>query len=178
MGFKKFTSLFVTETPTTDFQRIANKIQADESFPPGTDYIKLSKYVQTNAKWFNAKDLQGFKEAYAVFADVFNIATGWENSLDYIQANKPEHFNELTAQQKETLLNWISENLEPFRTKSYISKRNSYRLKHNFEFSEEGFYITNGQFKGAMLASGFIPKDYDTLNWYFTLGKNAGVTVM
>lgn len=102
----------------------------------------------------------------------------WIGDQAFIEANKPEHFNELSAKEKDDLLDWINANLEPYRTQGYYSRRNSYRLKHNFEFSEDGFYVTNGQFKGAMLASGFEPKDYDDLNWYFTLGRNAGLSVM
>jgi hypothetical protein len=33
----------------------------------------------------------------------------------------------------------------------------SYALKHYFEVADDGFYITNGQFKGAMLEAGFEP---------------------
>ena len=43
----------------------------------------------------------------------------------------------------------------------------SYRLK--YEFEAEGFYVTNGQFKGAMLTIGFVPKDEYTLNWQFRI---------
>lgn len=102
----------------------------------------------------------------------------WVGNEEFIEANKPEHFNTLTPKEKKILLDWINRNLEPFRTEGFHSIRTSYRLKHNFEFSEEGFYITNGQFKGAMLACDFEPKDYDALNWNFRLGKNAGVTVI
>lgn len=102
----------------------------------------------------------------------------WIGDKAFIEANKPEHFNKLSPQEKETLLKWISEYLEPCRTKGYYCNRNSYRLKHNFEFSSVGFHITNGQFKGAMLASGFEPYDKDDLNWEFKLGKNAGITVI
>ncbi len=52
--------------------------------------------------------------------------------------------------------------MEP--AKSY-EEQTSYGLKHNFE--REAFYITNGQFKGAMLSLGYAPKDENALNWEF-----------
>jgi len=93
---------------------------------------------------------------------------------DFIAANDPEHYNELSARKKAVLLVWIMSNIEPHRTKGYRCIRSSYRLKHDFERSRAGFYITNGQFKKAMMLSGFEPKDRNALNWHFTVGKNAG----
>jgi hypothetical protein len=170
--------VFETDTPEAAIQHVANKIAADENFPATEDYETLLTYVRTSAAWRDVAEQNKFKEVYASYADLFNIQLEWPHSLDFIEANKPEHFNKLTPDEKEILLTWIAENLEPFRTEGYHSIRNSYRLKHSFQFSEVGFYVTGGQFKGAMLASGFKPKDYEALNWEFTLGKNAGITVI
>lgn len=40
-----------------------------------------------------------------------------------------------------------------------------------FEESEDGFYITNGQFKGAMILSGYSVNDPDELNWTFNVSE-------
>ena len=47
------------------------------------------------------------------------------------------------------------------------STRTSYGIKHDFE--REGFYLTNGQFKGAMLAAGYDPEKANELNWTFKI---------
>jgi len=40
-------------------------------------------------------------------------------------------------------------------------------LKHRCENAAGGFYISNGQFKGAMLAAGYVPIDSSDRNWHF-----------
>lgn len=41
----------------------------------------------------------------------------------------------------------------------------SYGLKHLFEGAESGFYVTNGQFKMAMLFADIPPDDPRKMNW-------------
>lgn len=93
----------------------------------------------------------------------------------FLLENRPEHYDELADCDKYVLQEWIRECLDPYVTKNYnYSVPTSYALKHAFQYSNTGFYITNGQFKGAMLAAGHHPKDPLTLNWVFKLGKRAG----
>lgn len=87
--------------------------------------------------------------------------------------NKPEDFYNLTPEQRKILVNWIRTNLKPIKT---VNKRHSsYGLKHYFEGDKAngGFYIHNGQFKGAMLECGFKPyKEYE-LNWHFCISEKS-----
>ena len=86
--------------------------------------------------------------------------------------NRPEDYERLTERQKKILSMWIREILEPHRIQTFNDfSLNSYALKHEFQFSGCGFYVTNGQFKGAMLREGFYPKDEAHLNWIFKLPK-------
>lgn len=78
--------------------------------------------------------------------------------------NNPTDYNVLNELSKEILLNWIKENF--IDSISYFEE-SSYALKHRFENSLKGFYITNGQFKGAMLQAGYHPKDANETNWLF-----------
>lgn len=75
-----------------------------------------------------------------------------------------EQYN-LTEGEQETLLRWINNNFvlvtTPWR------KETSYTLKHVFERSSVGFYVTNGHFKGAMSAAGFSPVNPSEKNWVF-----------
>ena len=78
------------------------------------------------------------------------------------QLDMPEAYSDLTPLQKEALAYWIDHAM-CYATR--YSKRTSYGIKHDFE--AEGFYITNGQLKGAMLAAGYQPEDAKELNWTF-----------
>jgi len=63
---------------------------------------------------------------------------------------------------KRALLNWIHNGMEA----RSLRRCTSYALKHLFE-NATGVYVTNGVFKGAMLAAGFEPKDSSEQNWRF-----------
>lgn len=91
--------------------------------------------------------------------------------LRLLDVNQPSEFAKLPEDEKATLRGWIRERLVPTSTPGPHS---SYPLKHHFEASDGGFYVTNGQFKGAMLASGFKPLDRTELSWRFGY-REAGV---
>lgn len=93
------------------------------------------------------------------------------NKAAFTDINNSNAFNDLNEHEKITLVSWITDNLEQYRIKSYQNHHSSYGLKHVFERSEQGFYITNGQFKGAMLHAGFKPKNTDDINWTYQLSK-------
>ena len=93
--------------------------------------------------------------------------------------NRPEDHDTLSYEEQMALQDWIDANMRPAKTPD--PNRTSYGLKHRFEESAGGCYITNGQFKGGMLASGYEPADRDELNWRFRArlrdhGDRGGVT--
>jgi hypothetical protein len=79
-------------------------------------------------------------------------------------ANDPNCFQQLEAERQAVLVGWIREVLARARR---TFSRSSYGMKHDFEREPEGFYVTNGMFKGAMLAAGHAPVDKSELNWLF-----------
>lgn len=83
--------------------------------------------------------------------------------------NDPNDFENLSNEEKEILVKWIPHNLG--RADRFYKKASSYYLKELFESSPEGFRITNGQFKGAMLAAEYSVADKDSLNWHFNISK-------
>lgn len=96
--------------------------------------------------------------------------------MPFSQCNHPEEYEQLTDSQKNKLQLWIKECLIPHKTKNYnYGTPTSYGLKHRFQYSNVGFYVTNGQFKGSMLAAGFTPRNKQEVNWVFKLGKKAGI---
>jgi hypothetical protein len=76
------------------------------------------------------------------------------NSSD---ANHPKCFDDLSQEEKLTLTSWVPTYLDPI--KSFNERHTSYGMKHRFENYKDGFYITNGAFKGAMIDCGFKGKD-------------------
>lgn len=85
--------------------------------------------------------------------------------------NHPLAFLTLPASETRILSKWIKLNILPIKSPNL--KHTSYSLKHLFEHSECGFYITNGQFKGAMMARGFIPVNKRELNWRFRISEKS-----
>jgi hypothetical protein len=76
----------------------------------------------------------------------------------------PEAYERLAPAEQAALLEWIRLAIKPAKT---IAPSTSYSIKHDFETA--GFYITNGQLKGAMLVAGYAPVDPDELNWEFRI---------
>ncbi len=61
---------------------------------------------------------------------------------------------------------WIRNNIRP--AKAILSGRTSYGLKHVLH-SDTGLYLTNNQFKDAMLLAGYKPVNPDELNWHYRI---------
>jgi hypothetical protein len=77
--------------------------------------------------------------------------------LDYIDSGK--------------VCEWIDKNT--VKIKSFNNKHTSYDLKHIFEKSENGFYISNDMFKQTMLRCGFKVKDILATNWIFNISEKS-----
>ncbi|OHQ95069.1 hypothetical protein HMPREF2663_03680 [Staphylococcus sp. HMSC077D08] len=92
--------------------------------------------------------------------------------------NKPEHFYELDKAKKNALMEFCN-SLD--KIESFNIRRSSYGLKHLFEskYREtlqdtfESSYVTNGQFKGAMIKAGFNVKDKNKTNWHFNVSEKS-----
>jgi hypothetical protein len=77
--------------------------------------------------------------------------------------NSPAGFLRLSEAEQDCLLGWIALAIRPAATRGRLS---SYGLKHAFE-ALGGFYVTNGEFKGAMCAAGYTALDERELNWWY-----------
>ena len=67
---------------------------------------------------------------------------------------------------------WIRKNIRPRKTP--MLERTSYGLKHDFEH-DTGLYLTNNEFKDAMLLCGYYPVDQNKLNWCYCISKRSPV---
>lgn len=61
---------------------------------------------------------------------------------------------------------WIRENVR--KSRSVCKGRTSYGLKHALE-RDTGIYLTNNEFKDAMLLAGYRPVDPGELNWRYRI---------
>ena len=66
------------------------------------------------------------------------------------------------------LMDWITQVISPI--KSVNNRYSSYGLKHIFQ-DDTRIYVTNVEFKVAMLKSGYSPYDEKELNWRFHISK-------
>ena len=81
-------------------------------------------------------------------------------------------FENLSVEQQNEVLEWIKQNLVPI--KSFNPKHDSYELKHLVRFSDgKRPYLTNGQFKGAMLRAGYRVQDMKAQNWKFNISERS-----
>lgn len=79
-------------------------------------------------------------------------------------------FKQLTEQEQKYLLAFIEASYRQRATRN--NDCTSYGLKHEFERWALGFYVTNDQFKGAMLKSGYKVYNQHDTNWNFNIAKH------
>lgn len=93
-----------------------------------------------------------------------------EQAAAVVDVNDPTAYATLSASKQATVQAWIRRAIAPGTGRTSAGRMSSYGLKHLFERSAPvGFYMTNGQFKGAMCAAGYEPRDPAALNWQFRI---------
>lgn len=76
---------------------------------------------------------------------------------------------DLPKRQQKEVLKWIKDNISPRKTPNKVY--HTYRLKHVLQW-DIGIYLTENQFKDAMLKSGYYPVDVYESSWTFPIGFN------
>ncbi|AQU78310.1 hypothetical protein [Planococcus faecalis] len=85
-----------------------------------------------------------------------------------ITIDQSTEYEKLSPKQKAVIQDWIIREVTPHKIKTFRGVT-SYTIKHIFEDSKNGFYLTNGQMKGALDAADFEPKDRNVKNWEYAL---------
>jgi hypothetical protein len=80
--------------------------------------------------------------------------------------NYPGEYDTLSQEEKEALQYWISRAIQP--APKADEHNSSYGLKHDYE-RETNVYVSNAQFKGAMLVAGYLPTEKNEQNWQFKI---------
>lgn len=74
--------------------------------------------------------------------------------------------NRFSQEQIGEIGEWIKKNVK--RSRSILKGHTSYGMKHMLEHDIH-IYMTNNEFKDAMLLAGFAPVDPDELNWRYRI---------
>ena len=138
---------FIKQNPRTSYEMLQNE-------------FNLSK---EGAKYY----IRLLKEA-CLIRRKGNNQTGYYEIVNDI--DRPNQFLNLESDVQSMVLKWCKEFFTP--TKLFNEKHTSYGLEHILQ-NYNGTYLTNGQFKGAMLLSGFRVKDVEDLNWIFNISENS-----
>lgn len=77
---------------------------------------------------------------------------------------------QLPEEEQLQVINWIRTRL--YRQKSFNFQHTSYGINHYLQ-SEIGIYLTNNQFKHAMMICGYLPKNKTDLNWIYQVAENS-----
>ena len=77
--------------------------------------------------------------------------------------------DDLTPDEQQAVTRWIRNSLVADENATTVS---SYALKHLMT-DETGIYVTNNQFKHAMLRCGFKPEHTGALNWVYALHRRS-----
>lgn len=145
----KFQALeeLIKQNPRISYEQIQNEF--DFSRDGAKYYIKL------------------LKEA-CLIRRVGNNLSGYYEIVN--EVDRPSQFLNLGSDVQATVLKWCKEYF--IKTKSFNEKYTSYGLKHILQH-QNGTYLTNGQFKGAMILSGFDTKNINDLNWVFNISEQS-----
>jgi len=103
-----------------------------------------------------------------------NYRNGMDSRRGYVAetGEDKEHFLDMLPEEKQKVLTWLRYNILPAKT--VLEGHSSYGMKHVLE-SRTKIYMTNNQFKEAMMHCGFYPAVPDKLNWNFYIKKTSPI---
>lgn len=148
-------------------QIIVDMIESDKN----TDYNSISSHLgitKEGAKYYINK----LRDA-AIIRREGNTRTGYYEVFN--EMDRPSDFMNLDDEVKQRVINWCKKYF--LSTNTFNVDKSSYSLKHILE-NDTKIYLTNGQFKGAMLIAGYKQKKIDELNWYFNISKESPALFM
>lgn len=92
-----------------------------------------------------------------------------KNGIPWTEGDE-DLLTDLSCEEQQMILAWIKENVTP--RKSVLHGHTSYGIKHIQEHDTK-IYVTNNQFKHAMLLAGYKPYDEHMLNWTYCISKKS-----
>lgn len=119
-------------------------------------------------RFYEEIDRRGFESWITTKRDVDGKAIG----VEVHSKDDSHHFKELSEAEQDKVLGWIKANVFPRQTPLY--GHTSYGMKHVLQH-RTNIYVTNNQFKEAMLLCGFYPVEVDVLNWNYSISKKSPI---
>lgn len=95
------------------------------------------------------------------------------NGRPYTNENGHEDAGLITdhpQEEQNIVMNWIRENIFPRKTVNF--ERTSYGVKHLLQW-DTNIYLTNNEFKDAMMICGFEPVNPNKLNWMYRISEKS-----
>ena len=94
-----------------------------------------------------------------------------KNGRPYTNENGWEDSGLITEKDEmDEVLDWIRVNFLP--AKNVLHGHTSYGLKHILQ-DDTGIYLTNNEFKDAMMLCGYEPSNPNELNWHYRIKKRS-----
>ena len=90
-------------------------------------------------------------------------------------AEDTSRLKSIPPETQEKIFVWIKANVYPSQGVIFMDMT-SYGMKHVLE-DRMGLYMTNNQYKEAMLRCGFFPVDSQELNWLYRILKSSPIYV-
>lgn len=84
--------------------------------------------------------------------------------------NDSMHLSDLSKEERRKVLTWLYYNVIP--AERVLVGKTSYGMKHILQ-ERTNIYLSNNQFKEAMVRLGHFPYEVDTLNWRFFIRKTS-----
>ena len=83
-----------------------------------------------------------------------------------------ELMSDLSVETQQKVYTWIKDGF--IKRKTVNGNHSSYGLKHVLQ-DDTGIYLTNNQFKDAMMICGFNPVNPNDLNWYYKISQKSPI---
>lgn len=138
------------------------------------EFIKVENETYDRTKCTYKSDKTHKEEVVIFDPDPSKSYTGWDESykhpISFDSSDKDniddELFSDLPEEIQSVFRLWVR--MRIVDRKSTNPNQTSYGLKHIFE-EDFGVYMTNNQFKDAMLACGYFPENFNDLNWRYSI---------
>ena len=124
--------------------------------------------MTSKERFYEAADRHG----YWSWVEAVRDADGTILGVSVHSKGEDEHFCDLSEAEQEKALAWIKANVIPRETP--LDGHTGYGMKHVLEH-RTNIYMTNNQFKEAMLLCGFYPVTVDELNWHYCISRKSPI---
>lgn len=148
-----------------NYEIITNHLTNNNGKMSYDDIARLLSMTKDGAKYY----IKRMKEACLIRRVGSNISGRYENVSD---DDRPASFVDLDPDEKNLATLWCSKHFE--QSNEFNQQQSSNILKSLIE-ENTSLYLSNGQFKGAMLLAGFKVEDIESLNWSFNVSEESSI---